>query len=157
MDSISVSRTFILILQEAMYISVALLSRCVCHFRSKVSTLMRTRPHPLHNLRLRLNITNLATLPTRPRLLIFSKLIDRILNLTPQIRTHKTILMNHIPTTPTIPSQSIFISLRSGLLDNHTHSICKPYRVVWCIPRQEKDFSFIDVDVAETAFRCNGF
>jgi len=64
--------------------------------------------------------------------------------------------MNHIPTTPTIPSQSIFISLWSRLLDNHTHSICKPYRIVWCIPRQEKDFSFIDVDVAETAFRCDG-
>jgi hypothetical protein len=123
---------------------------------SRAQASMRTRPHLLHNLRFGLNITNLTTLPTRPRLFILSKLINRILNLTPQIRTHKTILMHNTPTPTTIPSQSIFIAFWSGLLNHHSNRIGKSYRIMWCIPRQEEDFSFIDVDVAEGAFRCDG-
>jgi hypothetical protein len=119
-------------------------------------SIMRTSPHLLHNLRLGLNITNLTTLPTRPRLFILSKFVHRILNLTPQIRTHKTILMHNTPTPTTIPSQSIFIALWPGLLDHHTNRIRKPYRVMWCIPRQEENLSFIDVDVAEDAFGRDG-
>jgi len=134
-------------------------SNCIRRFQLSCqhSSIMRTRPHLLHNLWLGLNITNLPTLPTRPRLLIFSKAIHRILNLTPQIRTHKTLLMHHTPTTPTIPPEPIFLTLRSRLLNHHTHSICKPNWIMRCISRQEKDFAFVDVDVAEGAVWGDGF
>jgi hypothetical protein len=94
-DSIFMSAPFILIQNSDLHLCAYVhslhvfcyhtTSRTKSIVRSKyplsLSLLMRTRPHPLHNLRLWLDITNLPTLPTRPRLFIISKLINRILNL----------------------------------------------------------------------------
>lgn len=117
---------------------------------------MRARPHPLHDLWLGPHITNLATLSTRPRLFILAKRIDGILDLTPQIRTHKTRLVHHTPTASTIPPQPILFTLWSRLLNHHTHRISKPDGVMRRIPRQQKHLALVNVDVAEGARGLDG-
>lgn len=118
---------------------------------------MRTNSHLLHDFRLRPDITNLTTVSALPGLLILSKLVDGIFDLASQVRTYKRSLMNHTPTTLTIPPKPIHFTLRSRLLDNHTHGISKPHRVMRSISRQQKDLSLINVDVSVFARRFDGF
>lgn len=122
----------------------------------KPQSSMRTSSHLLHDLRLGPDITDLTTVSTLPRLLVLSELVDSILDLASQVRTHECSLMHNTATTLAIPPQSIHLSFWSRLLNNHTNRIGKSDRVMRCIARQQKDFSFINVDVSVFARRFDG-
>lgn len=118
------------------------------------SSSRRRQPHPLHNLRLRLHITNLPTTPTLPRLSVRLKLLHRLLNLRPQIGTMETLLMHLTPTTLTIPPQTIHTPLRPRLLNHNANRIRKPHRIVRHISWQQEQLSLIDVYVPKLV--CGG-
>jgi hypothetical protein len=118
-------------------------------------TSRRRRPHPLHNIRLRLNITDLSTLPTFSRLSVGLEFLHSLLNLRPQIRTMETLLMHLPPTTLTKPHQRIQTPLGPRLLNNHAHRIRKPHRIMRNVPRKQEEFALVDVNVFE--FVCGGF
>jgi hypothetical protein len=121
-------------------------------------TSRRRRPHLLHDIRLGLDITDLTTLPTLPRLLICLELLHRLLNLRPQIRAMETLLMHLGPTVLTEPHQAIQAPLRSRLLNNHSHRVRESYRVMRDVPWQQEELAFVDVDVFELVCgRLDGF
>lgn len=122
----------------------------------KLQSSMRTSSHPFHDLWLGPDIADLTTVSTLPRLLILSKLVDGILDLASQVRTHKGSFMHHITTTLAIPPEPIHFAFRPRLLDDHTHRISEPNRVMRRIPRQQKNLPFIDVDVSVFARRLDG-
>jgi hypothetical protein len=86
---------------------------------------------------------------TLPRLLIRLERIHRLLNLRPQIRTIKRLLVHLLPTALTIPPQAIQASLRPLLLQHNAHRVLEAYRIVWRIRRQQEHVSLVDVYVAE--------
>ena len=108
-------------------------------------------PHLLHHIRLRLNITHLPTLPARPRFDIRLKILHRLLNLRPQIRTMETLLVHLAPAVLAIPPQAIHTVLRPGLLNYHANRIRKPHWIMRDVARQQEQLALVDVDVAELA------
>ena len=112
-------------------------------------TLRRRCPHLLHDIRLRLDITDLTALPALPRLLIRLKLLHRLLDLRPQIRAMETLLMHFRPTVLAEPHQAIQTPLRPRLLDHHSHRIREPHGIMRNVPGQQEELPFVDVDVFE--------
>lgn len=96
----------------------------------------RSSSHLFHNSLFRRRIAHLTTTFANPRFLIFFKSVHSIFNLRAQIYTMKTSFMHLIPTTLTIPPQTIQTPLGPGLLNNHTNSICETDGVVRSVARQ---------------------
>jgi hypothetical protein len=106
---------------------------------------------------LRPNLTNGPTLRTRPRALIFFKVLHRLLNLGSQIRAVKTLLMNLLSAIPAVPAQSIHAIRRSRLLENNADCVGEADGIVRRVGRQEIHLAFVDVDVAEPDLRVDDF
>ena len=121
---------------------------------SPVPTSRGRRPHLLHDISLRLHITNLSTLPTLPRFTIRLKLLHRLLYLRPQIRAVETLLVHLTPTTLTKPHQTIQTPLRPRLLDHHANRIRETHGVVRDVSREQEQLALVDVDVFELV--CSG-
>jgi hypothetical protein len=126
----------------------------VVHHTAQPDTSRRRRPHLLHNIRLGLNITNRPTLPTLPRLLIRLKLLHRLFNLRPQIRTMEALLMHLRPTILTKPHQAIQTPLGPRLLNHHPNRVREPHGIVRDVAGQQKELALVDVDVFELV--CGG-
>lgn len=112
-------------------------------------TLQSTCSHLLHGLRLRRNITKLATVLARPFRLIIPERVHGLLNLSAQIGADESGLVHLVATVLAVPSQPVQTAFGSRLLKHDTDRVGEAHWIVRRVGRQEKHLTLVDVDVSE--------
>ena len=90
---------------------------------------------------------------TSPLLFTPLKSIHRLLNLTPQIRTMKALLIDNLPTTlvRTVPPQRVNTVRRPRLLQHYAYCVREAHGIVWRVGWEKEHAAFGDENIFEFA------